>query len=85
MTNNFTYKNPSEEYYKGIISWYKQRHLKDEKMDISKESIVDAPSVLNLIYLLIQDLTKEGEGVLLMTPVFYNYVKIVKYLKRQVV
>lgn len=85
MTNNFTYKNPSEEYYKGIISWYKRRHIKDEKIDISKESIADSPSVLNLIYLLIQDLTKEGEGVLLMTPVFYNYVKIIKYLKREVI
>lgn len=44
-----------------------------------------SPSVLNAIYLLIQEYTKPGEGVLLFTPVFFNYVKIVQYLKRKVV
>lgn len=30
--NNFTYKNPSEEYYQAIIDWYRQRHIKNSKI-----------------------------------------------------
>jgi bifunctional pyridoxal-dependent enzyme with beta-cystathionase and maltose regulon repressor activities len=85
VLNNFTYKDPSEEYYKAVIEWYRRRHIKDAKTEVSKEDIVDSPSLLNSIYLLLQTLTQEGDGVLLMTPVFYNYVKIIKYLKRKVI
>ena len=41
--------------------------------------------MLNAINLLVQEYTKPGEGVLIFTPVFYNYVKIVQFLKRKVV
>jgi bifunctional pyridoxal-dependent enzyme with beta-cystathionase and maltose regulon repressor activities len=77
MINNITYKNFSDEYYKGVISWYKRRHIKDEKINISKEY-----QQLNLIYLLIQNLTNESDGVLIMTLVCYHYVKIIKYLNQ---
>jgi bifunctional pyridoxal-dependent enzyme with beta-cystathionase and maltose regulon repressor activities len=53
MQNNFTYKNPSDEYYKGLIEWYRRRHIKDPKIEILKEDILDSPSIINLIYLLI--------------------------------
>jgi bifunctional pyridoxal-dependent enzyme with beta-cystathionase and maltose regulon repressor activities len=85
VVNNFTYKNPSKAYYQSIIDWHKQRHIKDSKVDLQSQDIVDSPSILNTIYLLIQGLTKEGDGILLTTPVFSYYARIATYLKRKVI
>lgn len=33
-TNNFTYKLRPKEYFDAIIQWYKERHIKENNVDI---------------------------------------------------
>ena len=53
-------------------------------MSITKEEIVETPSLLNILYLLVERYSKENDGVLLMTPVYNYYDRFSKYLKRKV-
>lgn len=83
--NNFTAKNPSGQYYQAIVNWYAKRHIKHRHVTIKSEEIVETPSLLNILYLLVEKYSMENEGVLLMTPVYNYYDRISKYLKRKVI
>lgn len=85
MANNFTYKNASKESLKAIIDWYHRHHLTTKGRDITPELIVESPSLINIIYILIDRLTLPKDKVLLLTPVYNYYERITKYLGRQVV
>ena len=45
---------------------------------------METPSLLNILYLLVEKYSKENDGVLLMTPVYNYYDRFSKYLKRKV-
>jgi len=83
LTNNFTYKSLPKQYYDAIINWYSHRHIRSPMIKIDPQDIVEAPSILNIIYLTIQHFTKEGDRVLINTPVFAYYRKIILELKRR--
>lgn len=76
-TNNFTYKNIPKQYYEAIIKWYSSRHLLSSQVKIEPHEIVETPSILNIIYLTIQHYAKEGDGVLITTPIFAYYRKFI--------
>lgn len=38
-----------------------------------------------MLYTTIQNFTKEGDGVLVLTPVWYRYEQLVKFLNRKFV
>lgn len=46
---------------------------------------MESPSLLNIIYLLIERLTLPEEKVLLLTPIYNMYDRITKYLKRETI
>lgn len=63
------YTSPTEEYNEAVISWMKRRH----DFDIKKEWIIQTPGVISALSLLIEATTKPGEGVIILSPVYYPF------------
>lgn len=75
------YTNPTDEYRSTICRWMKERHDWDAKPEwiLSEHGIVDA------FFNAVKIFTKEGEGVMLMTPVYYPMYHAVKNNNRVLV
>lgn len=63
------YTEPTDAYYDAVCSWMKRKH----NFDIDKDWIVTTPGVVNALGLLIQASTKENDGVIILTPVYYPF------------
>lgn len=63
------YSSPTEEYFDATISWMKRRH----NFDVKKEWFVSTPGVIPALSILIQSVTKPGDAILLLTPVYYPF------------
>jgi cystathionine beta-lyase len=61
------YAMPTTDYKKSVCDWMLRRH----NWRIKEEWIKDAPGVINAFFTAVKAFTKEGEGVMLMTPVYY--------------
>lgn len=61
------YAQPTEAYKKVIQDWILRRH----NWKIETEWINDGQGVINAFFTAVKAFTKEGEGVMLMTPVYY--------------
>ncbi|EHJ00232.1 Cystathionine beta-lyase [Clostridium sp. DL-VIII] len=75
------YTQATDEYYKAVCNWMEKRH--DWK--IKKEWIVEFSGVVPALYTIVRALTKEEDGVLIMTPVYYPFYKAIEDNKRKVV
>ena len=63
------YTQGTPAFYDAIISWMKRRH----NFDVKKEWIVNTPGVVDALAMLIEASTKPGDGVILLTPVYYPF------------
>lgn len=68
-TSVLGYTSPTDKYYDAVISWMKRRH----DFDVKKEWIIQTPGVVDALGLLIQASTKAGDGVIILTPVYYPF------------
>lgn len=68
------YTIPTEAYYDSIINWMKRRH----NWCIDKESIVLSPGVVSALLTAVRAFLKPGDGVILMTPVYYPFFMAAK-------
>jgi len=65
--NVLGYASPNDEYKTSVCNWMKKRH----NWDISPEWIKETHGIVDAFFAAIKAFTKEGEGVMLMTPVYY--------------
>lgn len=63
------YTSATDEYYDAVISWMKRRH----NFDVKKEWIINTPGVVNALGVLIQAVTKPGDAIIILTPVYYPF------------
>lgn len=75
------YTAPTDEYYDAVVSWMKRRH----DFDVKKEWMLQTPGVVDALGLLIQATTKAGEGVIILTPVYYPFDMTVLAKGRKIV
>ncbi len=75
------YTQPTESYYQAVISWMKRRH----NFDVQKEWIYQTPGVVNALALLVDAVTKPGDSVLILTPVYYPFDMAVLAQSRRIV
>ena len=61
------YANPTDEYLETVCRWMKERHGWDAK----PEWILQTHGVIDAFFEAVKTYTKEGDGVMLMTPVYY--------------
>ena len=62
----FGYSIPGEEYYRCIDNWFTRRH----SWSIPREQIIYTTGVVPATSAVIKALTKPGDGVVIMTPVY---------------
>ena len=77
----YGYESKPESYFTALQSWYQNRY----GWKINQEEIEPAPSILNAVSVLISQHSKEGEGVILQTPVFFEFRMVIKTNKRRMV
>jgi len=77
----FGYENKPASYFTALASWYQNRH----GWKIDQQDIEPCPSILNAISILINQHSNEGDGVILQTPVFFEFRMVVKSNGRNVI
>jgi len=77
----FGYESKPESYFIALESWYQNRH--GWKMD--RQHIEPCPSILNAISILIDQHSNVDDGVILQSPVFFEFRMVVKSNGRRIV
>ncbi|HDM8150193.1 TPA: aminotransferase class I/II-fold pyridoxal phosphate-dependent enzyme [Vibrio harveyi] len=77
----FSYEFGSKMVFQSIADWNKDLH----GLELSIDNFVQVPGVLSAIALLIREFTKEGEGVLIQTPVYHQFRRLIESAGRTVV
>ena len=77
----FGYNKIPERFYDAIVSWYDKRY----NSKIKKEWIIPSCGVILEIRILLDVLTKENENVILQTPVYHTFHKVINVMKRNII
>ena len=77
----FGYESKPESYFVALESWYQNRH----GWKINREQIEPCPSIMNAISILIDQHSNVGDGVILQSPVFFEFRMVVKSNNRKIV
>ena len=75
----YGYTTYPDRYYEAIISWYEKRY----GWKIEREWIVPCYGVVPSLNFAIEAYSKEGEGVIVQTPIYPPFVSSVKHRKRK--
>ena len=75
------YTEPTEEYLATVCGWMERQH----GWKIDPEWIVSTPGVVPALYASVQIYTEPGDGVLIMTPVYYPFYEAMTINDRHVV
>lgn len=63
------YTEPTDEYFDAVCSWMMRRH----HFEVKKEWMIQTPGVVDALAILIEASTKPGDGVIVLTPVYYPF------------
>jgi cystathionine beta-lyase len=77
----FAYEFNSEGVFKAISGWYQRRH----GLDLNVKNFVQVTGVLTGIALLIRELTDKNDSVLIQTPAYHQFPKVISTAGRNVV
>lgn len=77
----YSYEFDSETVFKAISKWNKKRH----GLNLDANNFVQVPGVLTAIALLIREFSEVGEGVLIQTPVYHQFGRIIESAGRTVI
>lgn len=77
----FGYEKSSSGLKQSVINWFDRRH--NWKME--KEYLRTSPSIMASISMMINLLTKEGDGVLVQTPAFPKFLHVVPNNNRELI
>lgn len=74
----FGYTLRTEAYDRSVTDWMRRRH----DWDIRPEWLVEYPGIVPALFHLASLMTKEGEGIILFTPVYYPFFDAVRNASR---
>ena len=77
----YGYESRPESYFSALKSWYQTRH----GWHLLRQQLEPCPSILNAIAILIDQHSNEGDGVILQSPVFFEFRMVVKSNDRKIV
>lgn len=80
-THILGYTNPTAEYFEAVQRWMWRRH----GWKICREWVIDYPGVVPGIFQAVSCFTQPGDGILLMTPVYYPFYIVVQRTGRRLV
>ncbi|WP_176461669.1 MalY/PatB family protein [Anaeromicrobium sediminis] len=74
----FGYEYKPASHHKAIINWFEKRH----NWRFNQNDLFYAPSILSALSILIDLLTEVNDQIIIQTPVYYPFSKIIKSHKR---
>ena len=74
------YASPTASYTNSVIQWMDKRH----DWQIKKEWLVETPGVITAFFSSVSAFTDPGDGVILMSPVYYPFYKAIERNDRKV-
>ncbi len=77
----FGYETVSDGLIPSLMQWLARRH----KWTVKHEHILRAPNILNILAIAASLFTEEGDGIIVQTPVFFDFFDIVHENKRSLV
>ena len=77
----YAYEFDTNKIFQAIADWNLKRH----QLKLHRKSFVQVPGVLTGIALLIRELSNEGDGVMVQTPVYHQFYQIIKTAHRKIV
>ncbi len=70
----FGYSKRMPEFYDSVVKWLRTRH----RLDVRSEDIEYGPGVVFLLNIMIRKFSKPGEKIIIQSPVYYPFRKIVE-------
>jgi cystathionine beta-lyase len=70
----YGYETKPESYFSSLESWYQDKH----GWKIDREHIEPCPSILNAVSILINQHSKDGDGVILQPPIFFEFRMVIR-------
>lgn len=80
VTGNLGY-DTVDGYYESVVNWMKKRH----NMDLTIEDVVYTPGVVTAINFLLKILVKENDKVLVQSPVYHSFFRVLNENKCDIV
>ena len=77
----YGYSYTPDSYYAALLNWEQQRH----QLTLQKEWVRFGTGVVNSLYALVNTYTQPGDGVLILTPVYYPFYNAIQDNHRQLV
>ena len=77
----FAYEFNHQQVFQAISHWYQKQH----KLTLNTQNFAQVPGVLTGIALLIRELTQPGDGILIQTPVYHQFKKVIASAGRHVI
>lgn len=77
----YGYESTPEGLSESIVQWYSKRR----NWNINPDNICTSRGILNVIALLIQLHTKEGDGIIIQPPVFFEFRLVIRDNNREIV
>ena len=78
---SYGYTYPTDEFFKAYQYWWNKRH----NINIPTSWMIFASGVVSALDSMIRVLTKENDGVMLLTPVYHTFFNVIKNNNRKVV
>jgi len=76
---SYSYEFDSKTVFESIAAWNKTRH----DLSLNPEYFVQVPGVLSAIAMLIREFTHEGDGILIQTPVYHQFRRLIESAGRK--
>lgn len=77
----FGYAGTHEDYFEAVAGWMRRRH----GWEVKEEWMVRTPGVVCAIAMAVRALTQEGDGVMIMQPVYHPFKNVLTTNRRKVV
>ncbi|MBY5991347.1 MalY/PatB family protein [Ferrimonas balearica] len=77
----YAYEFDSQGLYRAISDWYLKRH----NLALATDGFAQVPGVLSGLAMLVNRFSEPGEGVLIQTPAYHQFAKLIRSNGREVV
>ncbi|MDR2471165.1 MAG: aminotransferase class I/II-fold pyridoxal phosphate-dependent enzyme [Treponema sp.] len=77
----YGYRSPVEGFYEAVHGWYQNRY----GLELERAAVLSGPGTVLSLGIAVREFSAEGDGVLLLTPVYTPFFEVVNENRRRVV
>jgi Bifunctional PLP-dependent enzyme with beta-cystathionase and maltose regulon repressor activities len=81
QTAIYGYAATNAEYDAAVIGWFTKRH----GWKFTPDQILQTPGVVSALTIGVQAFSADGDGVLILTPVYHPFFRLIRHTKRKLV